>query len=174
MQANSQKLGTFSGVPARAPNLKLVARTQRQLLWLILIMIGVQLWLATAPRTMNAGNTGQTLLIASGIASVIVQLVGIALVVRMASAEGSHWSTCVLYAILMLVPCINVLVLVHVNQRATTMLKDRGVRIGLMGVPRRQMEMLEDGRCRGCGYDMRGLDGARCPECGVEFPLAYG
>ncbi|MCC6909890.1 MAG: hypothetical protein IT430_18295 [Phycisphaerales bacterium] len=25
------------------------------------------------------------------------------------------------------------------------------------------------GTCDGCGYDLRALDGVRCPECGMEF-----
>lgn len=29
-----------------------------------------------------------------------------------------------------------------------------------------------EGRCKKCGYDLRGLSESRCPECGVEFTRA--
>lgn len=31
-------------------------------------------------------------------------------------------------------------------------------------------ELVPPGRCAGCGYNLRGLDGASCPECGRNIP----
>jgi|GEM_PF-2689821 len=39
--------------------------------------------------------------------------------------------------------------------------------VGLVAVPRRRrLNWYIDGRCTVCGYDVRGLEGPKCPECG--------
>jgi hypothetical protein len=40
----------------------------------------------------------------------------------------------IIFAPVMLIPCISLLVLAAVNQRATTFLQARGIKVGFMGV----------------------------------------
>ena len=39
--------------------------------------------------------------------------------------------------------------------------------VGFLALPRRRrLRWYIDGRCSSCGYDVRGLEGPKCPECG--------
>lgn len=44
-----------------------------------------------------------------------------------------------------------------------------GPGVAILFVVRRQHRLAGSGRCLQCGYDLRGLDTARCPECGMPF-----
>jgi hypothetical protein len=44
-----------------------------------------------------------------------------------------------------------------------------GPGIAILFLVRRQHRLGKSGRCFQCGYDLRGLDSARCPECGMPF-----
>lgn len=154
-----------------AADLRRVAVAHRWLSWVILALILV--WVAAGLMPMPSTNALARVSIGLVVALIALHVVAIVLVCRVVLALGEGSEACVMYTVLLLVPCANLIVLAVVNERAVRAMKERGVRVGLMGVPRGQMALLEGGRCRGCGYDMRGLDGARCPECGVECPLAY-
>lgn len=72
----------------------------------------------------------------------------------------------VLLGLAMAVPCVGLLLLVVVNSLVDDVLKHEGVKVGLLGVGAAEMHKLRIGVCRGCGYDLRGLLRAVCPECG--------
>ncbi|MFO0830693.1 MAG: hypothetical protein U0637_02505 [Phycisphaerales bacterium] len=55
---------------------------------------------------------------------------------------------------------------------ATKLLKNNGVPAGLLGVSGPDMERLRASACAGCGYDLRGLSGGTCPECGAPVSRA--
>ncbi len=62
---------------------------------------------------------------------------------------------------------IPMIILGAAGDRATRALVDAGLRVGFMGATPAQRRQLFDGVCHACGYDLRGLPEARCPECGA-------
>ena len=55
---------------------------------------------------------------------------------------------------------------VGLNAQATALLRQHGIRVGIMGAPGEELDKLRPGVCRACGYDLSGLSAGRCPECG--------
>ena len=49
-----------------------------------------------------------------------------------------------------------------------------GPGVAILFFVRRRQLIEASGRCRQCGYDLRGLDSCRCPECGTLFRTAWG
>lgn len=54
----------------------------------------------------------------------------------------------------------------------TAVLWTFGPGVAILFLIRRQQRMASGGRCLQCGYDLRGLDSPRCPECGLPFGRA--
>lgn len=79
-----------------------------------------------------------------GLVALAVIIAGVVFAVRMASAL---WSTgaAVVCAILLLVPCVGLLTLLVLNNRATARLRDAGCKVGLLGADpeevRRQLQL---------------------------------
>lgn len=97
-------------------------------------------------------------------AAVICIIVG---VIRLSRAVGTNIVMAVIAGILVFVPLFGLLIMLAENRRATKALKEAGVKVGLLGVSKEEMQKLVDGVCRSCGYDMRSLPGRACPECGA-------
>lgn len=55
---------------------------------------------------------------------------------------------------------------------AGDMLRRAGIPVRWWGMSKARIELLSRLHCRVCGYDLRGLTGVRCPECGGEIPAA--
>ena len=73
----------------------------------------------------------------------------------------------ILMTIVMIIPLINLILLLFVNNEATTMLRTKGAKVGFFGVSPDEYPKLHKGNCMGCGYDRSGLELlAPCPECG--------
>ncbi|HPM25002.1 MAG TPA: hypothetical protein PLP66_13930, partial [Phycisphaerae bacterium] len=80
---------------------------------------------------------------------------------------------CVLYTILMFAPCVNLIILLVINQQATAVLRKAGLRVGLMGVKDEQVvRLLGLYCCRKCSYSLIGNVSGVCPECGT--PVGTG
>jgi hypothetical protein len=73
------------------------------------------------------------------IGSLAAMIFGLFAVYRLAKALGY---TAILYAIAMLIPCVNLLTLLVVISRATKLLKENGVKVGFLGVSKDTIEQL--------------------------------
>lgn len=67
-----------------------------------------------------------------------------------------------------IIPIFILIDAVMVNGRVNYLLKNAGVRVGLMGASNDELRRLQTGVCFHCGYDMAGLPTPVCPECGKE------
>jgi len=149
-----------------------IAGAQKMLLWAILTSIAVNLFSIAvnvgfsgpnAPDQATAAILGMVIL-AAALGVLALQIVS---VVRLCLALKEGWAT-VLYVIFQFAPCINLILLLFLNGRATKRLQDSGIRVGLMGANSRDVASYEpaSGRtCSGCGESLE-ADVAVCPVCG--------
>ena len=151
--------------PRRGVDLRAVGKRQRSLLWFILALLAFQLSLFTSALGFPpAFELVVALLYWALLISILVS------VLRLLAALGVHVIWRIFCALLLIAPCINLLVLLVINGRATRALKDAGLRVGLMGV--RDDELLKKlsvHLCRQCGYDLTGNVSGVCPECGTAI-----
>jgi hypothetical protein len=146
-------------------DLRQVAKRQRALLWYILASLTIQLWfiipIVSLPPIAD---------VAIAIIFWVVQIFIIIGVVRLLAAMSVHIIWRILYIVLLFAPCINLLVLLVINRRATRALRNAGLRVGLMGVPDEQVvRRLSVHLCKVCSYDLTGNISGRCPECGTPI-----
>lgn len=150
-----------------------VARVQRVLIYLVmgvvLCYLGAIVSLMSPVRMSGwaAMSVFSTLLLAA----MVLAICGIVQTVRLATAAGESLTVAVIAGLAMLVPLLGAVVLLLINGRATGLLKSNGVSVGLMGVSTPEMKRLIVGACASCGYDIRGLQHNRCPECGTAIPV---
>ena len=104
-------------------NVTLIARRQRQLLWGILFIILMNVGWAAA-NTLNP---------IGGIWVLIQMILQATLVVRLAIALGEHPRSRWFYGFGAILPLIGLLLMLILNQKATTRLRDAGFRVGFMG-----------------------------------------
>lgn len=149
-----------------APDYERVARYQRWLLYIVLAMLVSYVSQITA--IIRAGPRAFGLVAAAfGLLYWVFLIAGLFVMIKLMLAERKHPLIIVLLAILMFIPLINLLVLLHVNSVATTTLRSRGIRVGLLGAPASEIPKLRPGHCIACGYDRSGIEIlAQCPECG--------
>ncbi len=107
--------------------LRRVAKYQRWVLYALLANILLNIGALAIPRD----NLAVTALV--GLLAIFVVLVTVVSVFLLAR-ELIHVVVAVLCAALMVIPCISLVTLLIVNQRATTYLQQRGFRVGFMGV----------------------------------------
>lgn len=155
-------------------NLIQVARIQRAMI--VVVLVTLVLAPLQCAGLMSARGAGTILdqapfivLSVLGIGAAIALMV---YVVRLSLTTGSSVVFMVfailgmLAGVLAVSPVISVLVTLIVNWRATRLLKQHGVRVGLMGVAKDELGRLVQDACPSCGYDVRGLALPICPECG--------
>ncbi len=97
----------------------------------------------------------------------IMAIAVVLMTVRLMIALGRNAVLASFLAIGMLIPLVGVLLVASVDGRASRLLRQRGVKVGLLGVPVDELHKLIRGACPKCGYDIRGLTAAVCPECGA-------
>ncbi len=148
-------------------DLRTVARRQRLLLWLVLGLLALQVFL----RTQSFSNP---LMFPLLVVILFATMIGVAVtVVTLMVALRRHVIVCVLYTILMFAPCVNLIILLVINQQATAVLRKAGLRVGLMGVKDEQVvRLLGLYCCRKCSYSLIGNVSGVCPECGT--PVGTG
>jgi hypothetical protein len=95
-------------------------------------------------------------------------------VVRLARALGEGWAT-IIYVVGQCIPCVSLILLLFVNGRATSRLKDAGIRVGLMGANANDVAnyAANDIRCPGCGEEIE-PGAVTCPMCGKDVRQARG
>lgn len=158
---------TGSGAGGRRVNLVKLAESQRHLLYAfgayVLLVLLPQVFLASAALPPAAARA---ILIATMLGAAATAIAIVVLTSRMAIAYGHHVIVGVLVGVALVIPCAGFLLLVLLNGRVTATLQRASVKVGLLGVNAREMDKLRIGICGGCGYDLRGLGSAVCPECG--------
>jgi hypothetical protein len=87
-----------------------IAKKQKAVIWLILVNL-LTIWIPFA--------------------SIIIGIIGVVFIYRLGKAVQS--SLAVLYAILAFIPLLGLIGLLILNSKATAALKQRGIRVGLMG-----------------------------------------
>ncbi|MFG0246787.1 MAG: hypothetical protein ACF8MF_12140 [Phycisphaerales bacterium JB052] len=147
--------------PKKPIDLKSVATQQRLLLWLILFIILANIFmLATASRSPQ-------LMIITMLGALLFQLLALIQVYRLTISMRANIAWPIVMTLFFWVPLLSLIILLVINGKANTMLKQTGVKIGLMGVSKSEYPKLMPGHCRFCGYNREGLDpDAACPECG--------
>jgi cobalamin biosynthesis protein CobD/CbiB len=104
-----------------------VARYQRYVLFALLANVCINIFaFATVQQ-------GELLALLAGVATLVVVVFAITSIFLLAK-ELYNVATGVVCAIFMLAPCISLLVLLIVNQKATSYLQAHGVEVGFMGV----------------------------------------
>lgn len=145
-------------------DLREAARRQRQLLWLILIVVAAHLVAFLFDRA-----PFQLVLAASAV-TVLVQLAVLVQTVRLLAAFQVHIAWRVVVIVLMFCPCVNLFVLLGINQYTIRRLAKAGLKVGFMGVKDEDVvRFLDINACRGCGYNMIGNVSGVCPECGKPW-----
>jgi hypothetical protein len=79
------------------------------------------------------GSIGDAALVI-GIAATIMAIVG---AVRLAGALGNSIGMRIVYAVLMIVPLVNLITMLFLSSRATKQLREAGYRVGLLGASSR-------------------------------------
>ena len=88
-------------------------------------------------------------------------------IVKLLAALRVPLAARVVYVVLLLAPCVNVVMLLVAQHLATTALREAGLRVGLTGVRDADLlRVLDRCRCHGCGYSLIGNVSGTCPECG--------
>ncbi len=155
-----------------------IAAAQKLLLWIILAAIainvgalGIQNVLAAqqAVDPRFAAGIGLGILLIS-LLLVVLQIFG---VVRLCLALKEGWATAI-YAILQLAPCLSLILLLFLNGRATSRLKDCGIRVGLMGANSQDLANYRQQTTRACPNCGEALeaDTRDCPMCGAEATVS--
>jgi hypothetical protein len=106
--------------------LKRVASGQRMMVWSVLGMILVNV----LARPERVGDVGYLF---GGLLSLVCIVFSIIGAVRLARALGSNVIMCVLGAICMIIPLVNLITMVLMSMRATRALKAAGYKVGLLG-----------------------------------------
>lgn len=116
---------------------------------------------AVAPGGLLLGMIMQSVL---GLVCTVVMIMGL---VGVMASLGRHIVLRIFVCFLMFLPLISLLVLLRYNRKATRLLRDAGLKVGLMGASDEQiLRVLSVNRCHTCGYDLTGNVSGRCPECG--------
>jgi hypothetical protein len=113
-----------SSPPADVQRLNRVASGQR------LVVVSLIVSLAALGLRAAVGEAGMLI-------SLFGSIIGIVGVVRLSSALGSHVVVRVLYAICMLLPLVNLLIMARLSAKATKALRAAGYRVGLFGASQR-------------------------------------
>lgn len=149
-----------------------IAAMQKQLRWVILaaiafIMVRAGFILSTAkfdPQTVVAGVRAIPAL------AILLAIVQIVAVVRLCLALEDGWMTLFYAFAMLLVPCISLLFLLILNDRATRRLLKAGIPIGLLGVRWSDVENYridnDSIACHACGEPVA-TGSKTCPMCGA-------
>ncbi len=119
--------------PRADPGLYKIAVAQRRIMWIILCAILLMVSFAFGAAITPSGN-GAIVVIAIisllRVGIVVMMMVGI---YQLSAALGNSTGTSVLFVIGMLIPCVSLIILLVINQKATKTLTDNNIKVGLMG-----------------------------------------
>lgn len=138
-----------------------LAKAQRLLIWCCLGRLAAEIILLRAAALSRSGP-GELL---AWIYAVVI-LATVVMIARVARAYGMNPFAALLISIPLAAPCVGTLVLPLLNDAVTRTLRRAGAPVGFMGVSPAGMHRLLLNGCPYCGYDVRGITLAVCPECG--------
>lgn len=148
----------------RTPDLRKLAQRQRWIIWLVLLSIFTQIIPFLNFPNSDLGMILYGVVTITQFAIYILMSVG---VVMLLIARGNHVLMIILYGILMIAPCVNLLILLFVNMSVTRTLKRAGIHVGFMGVKDEDVErIINPDLCSHCGYNLTGNVSGICSECG--------
>jgi hypothetical protein len=110
-----------------------IARAQKQLLWMVLANIGTGILFMAVTTNWRGAPTSIAILIPAYLILLASTGLQIFFLVRLMLAMRFHIAAVVLLPILMLISCIGLIVLLVINQTATSRLQRGGIRVGFMG-----------------------------------------
>jgi predicted RNA-binding Zn-ribbon protein involved in translation (DUF1610 family) len=154
--------------PHTGVNLLVVAKRQRLLIWYVLALLIIQILPAFTTNLPSSPllDVGIVLFVWGMLILIVIG------VVRLHRAMGTSVLMCVIGALMMLIPIVSLIFLLIANRRATRLLRNAGLKVGLMGVQDKDaLRRLSLHLCRTCGYDLTGNVSGRCPECGTEIVI---
>jgi len=154
-------------------NVLAVASAQKMMLWTLVVAIVSNISIQAISMSLKQQPIAPEALVAIGLGMMVFAIVLVVLqissVIRLCLALGEGWAT-IIYVLVQFIPCANLILLLFLNSRATTFLKKQGIRVGLMGASRAELDRFQqrgDHTCSGCGEPLD-ADAARCPVCGKE------
>jgi hypothetical protein len=151
-------------------DLQQVGRWQRLLIWLVLAIIMLSSWQFMGPFMFPRLGAPPWLYLFVVFSALAVQVAAIIVAILLMVALSFSAARCTIYAIFMLIPCINILVLLSVNSQATAALRAGGLKVGFFGVSEEQaVRILSPDRCKKCGYIIGAIASGTCPECGAAL-----
>jgi hypothetical protein len=116
-----------------------IARCQRVILYCVLFNIGLTIVsYATKPLEDNLPPIAQISLGLGWLALATVQIVFVFLLATKVYGTG----TGIAMAVFVIVPCVGLLLLLLINGKATSILREYGVHVGLMGARQKDLEAL--------------------------------
>ena len=132
--------GSFGPSLARTvmQDIQQVAVYQRRLLFLMAALCVFSLFITFPGARFQQGTSILILVVA-----VLLSATSVILVLRIVRAMGGSLVAQSVVAVLMFVPWVSVIALLVVNHKATKMLRSRGLRVGLMGVSKQELEKFE-------------------------------
>lgn len=135
-------------------NLNRLARQQRTITGILLLLL--------------AGHILLGLFVPLG---VLIHVIMLVFVLRMLRTMHIGTALTVSACTGMLIPIVNVVVLLVVNQAACSVLRQAGLRVGPLGVRQEDLSRIGEitGRCTHCWYDLTGNVSGYCPECGTRI-----
>lgn len=145
-----------------------IAAAQKLLLWAILANIVVNLSAIGLRSSMdsNPPNVRLVLFGTIGLLQIGIVILQIVAVMKLSLALDEGWAT-VFYVVFQCIPCLNLILLLFLNGRATNRLKAAGIRVGLMGANSTDIVNYrpQARKCPACGEPVE-ADALSCPMCG--------
>jgi peptidoglycan biosynthesis protein MviN/MurJ (putative lipid II flippase) len=117
-----------------------IARSQKAIISLILVNLLVVVGLVWSVMALGPDKKSAAVIVSAGRWIVLVlNLIGVVFIYRMAKAlHQTAW----VFAVAAFVPCVSLITLLLINQFATGALRRHGVRVGLMGAVKSDLENL--------------------------------
>ena len=169
-------IGVGGAAPVPASRLMRMAIDQRRMLrlfcfWLPISVAATGLGLTVRPAAPPWVSTRLVVVFAAVFIAMTVAMS--MLVYRLQRAQSDLPSPrAVAYAVLVwlgwLSPLFGMLIVITTSLSISQHFKLRGIRVGWFGVPKSEFPKFLEAHCHGCGYDLRGLGGYVCPECGMD------
>ncbi|HUE71023.1 MAG TPA: hypothetical protein VMP01_09050 [Pirellulaceae bacterium] len=132
-QVVSEPVSTYQQGSDRE-KLRRVAKYQKWVIYALLVNIVMNIALNGVAMSARQPGTAANLLILLAVLVVALVIAAITMVaVFMLANEVYSAASGVLCAILMLIPCVSLITLLVLNSRATSVLQQGGVKVGLMG-----------------------------------------
>lgn len=124
--------------------------------------------IAAAAMGASPGAVGLSF-VCGGLAALALQVPAAVQVWRLLREMGERGADPLPGVVLCMCPVLNWLFIPLMLDHAARALRRHGLPVGIVGVSKAKLAALPTECCPKCWYDMAGLDGNVCPECGVTM-----